>query len=109
MSLCFEITQGLMYTVSQNKGSPNRKNIKIFVALYGYNILHDINVCKCMLTIIDPKIIEFELLVFDLCPFLQKYPKIKFSRGSLHSKQVITAIVSASLIRCKSHLNTPLT
>ncbi len=38
-----------------------------------------------MLTIIDQKIIEFELLVIELCPFLQKYLKIKFSNGSLHS------------------------
>ncbi len=47
-----------------------------------------------MLTIIDQKIIEFELIliVFELGPFLQKYPKIKFSNGSLHSKQVITAM-----------------
>ncbi len=58
-----------------------------------------------MLTIIDQKIIEFGHLVFELCPFLQKYPKIKFSNGSLH-KQVITATVSRSLIHCKSHLNT---
>ena len=46
-----------------------------------------------MLTIIDQKIIEFGLLVFELCPFLQKYPKIKFSNGSLHSEQVITPTV----------------
>ena len=57
------------------------------------------------LTIIDHKIIEFELLVFELCPFLHKYPKRKFSNGSLHSKQ-ITATVSVSLMYCKSHLNT---
>ena len=59
-----------------------------------------------MLTIIDQKIIEFQLSVFELCPFLQGYPKIKFSNGSLHSKQIITATVSVSLIHCKSHLNT---
>ncbi len=57
-------------------------------------------------TIIDQKIIEFERLGFELCPFLHKYPKIKFSNGSLHSEQVITATVSVSLIHCKSHLNT---
>ena len=52
-----------------------------------------------MLTIIDQKIIELELSVFELCPFLQKYPKINFSNGSLHSEQVLsTATVSASLI-----------
>ncbi len=34
-----------------------------------------------MLTIIDQQIIEFQLLVFELSPFLQKYPKIKFSNG----------------------------
>ena len=33
-----------------------------------------------MSTIIDQKIIEFELLIFELCLFLQKY-------GSLHSNQ----------------------
>ncbi len=59
-----------------------------------------------MLTIIDQKIIEFHLLIFELCPFLQRYPKIKFSHGSLHSKQIITATVSVSLLHCKSHLNT---
>ena len=53
-----------------------------------------------MLTIIDEKIIEFEVLVFELCPFLKKYPKIKFSNGNLHSKQVITATMSVSLIHC---------
>ncbi len=42
-----------------------------------------------MLTIIDQKIIEFEFFVFELCPVLQKYTKIKFSHGSLHSKQVV--------------------
>ncbi len=59
-----------------------------------------------MLTIIDQKIIEFQLFVVELCPFLQRYPKIKFSNGSLHSKQIITATVRVSLIHCKSHLNT---
>ena len=59
-----------------------------------------------MSTIIDQKIIEFELLGFELCPFLPKYPKIKFSNGSSHSEQVITATVSVSLTHCKSHLNT---
>ena len=34
-----------------------------------------------MLTITDKKIIEFELIVFELDPFSQKYPKIKFSNG----------------------------
>ncbi len=58
------------------------------------------------LTIIDQKIIEFEILLFEVCPFVQKYPKIKFSNGSLHSKQVIIATVSVSLMHCKSHLNT---
>ncbi len=57
------------------------------------------------LTIIDLKIIEFEPLVNELRPFLQKYPKIKFSNGSLHSKQVIITAVSVSLMHCKSHLN----
>ena len=57
-------------------------------------------------TIIDQKIIEFELLAFESCPFLQKHPKIKFSNGSLHSKHIITATVSVSLIHIKSHLNT---
>ncbi len=86
----------------ENKGSPNKK--KLFVTIYGcsfYMIL-----IYVMLTIIDPKIIELGLLVFELCPFLQKYPKIKFSNGSLHSKQIITATVIVSLIHCKSHLNT---
>ncbi len=59
-----------------------------------------------MLTIIDQKIIEFQLLLSELCPFLQRYSKIKFSNGSLHSKQIITATVSVSLIHWKSHLNT---
>ncbi len=59
-----------------------------------------------MLTIIEQKIIEFQLLVLELCPFLQRYPQIKFSNGSLHSKEIITATVSISLIHCKSHLNT---
>ena len=45
-----------------------------------------------MFTIIDQTIIEFEPIVFELGPFSQKYPKIKFSNGSLYSKQVITAI-----------------
>ncbi len=54
-----------------------------------------------MLTIIDQKIIEFELIDFELnVLFLQNYPKIKFSNGSLHSKQVITATVSVSLMHC---------
>ena len=62
-----------------------------------------------MLTIIDQNIIEFELLVSELCPFLQKYSKIKFSNRSIHSKHVVTTTVSVYLIHCKSHLNTPLT
>ncbi len=70
----------------------------------------DTNCCTIltyvMFTIIDQKSIEFQLLVFELCPFLQRYPKRKFSNGSLYSKQVITATVSVSLIHCKSHLNT---
>ncbi len=45
-----------------------------------------------MLIIIDQKIIKFELIVFEFGPFSQKYPKIKFSNESLHSKQVITAM-----------------
>ena len=59
-----------------------------------------------MLAIIDQKIIEFELWVFEICPFLRRYLKIKFSNGSLHTEQVITATVSIALIHCKSHLNT---
>ncbi len=59
-----------------------------------------------MLTTIDQKIVAFKLLDFELWPFWQKYLKIKFSNGILHSKQVITATVSTSLIHCKSHLNT---
>ncbi len=59
-----------------------------------------------MLPIIDQKVIEFELILIELCPFLHKYPKIKFSNGSLHSEQVITPTVSVSLIHCKPYLNT---
>ena len=55
-----------------------------------------------MLTIIDRKIIEFELLVFELCLFfLQKYPKIKFCYGSLYSEPVINATVSLSIVNLK--------
>ncbi len=71
----------------------------------------DTNFCtiltNVMFTIIDQNIVEFQLLVFELCPVLQRYPKIKFSNASLHSKQVITATVSVSLIHCKSHLEYP--
>ena len=63
-----------LYSVSQNKGSPNKKKYKkIFVAFMAkcfYIILTYV-----ILTIIDQKIIEFEVLVFEICPFLQKYPK----------------------------------
>ncbi len=39
---CFDV-----YSVSQNKGTPNKKKIlKIFVNFYGYNFLHDINICN---------------------------------------------------------------
>ncbi len=53
-----------------------------------------------MFTIIDQKIIEFELLVFELCPFFAKVPQNKICI------QVLTATVSVSLIHCKCHLNT---
>ncbi len=50
-----------------------RKNIK--------NICHYMDTVSYMIltyvlsTIIDQKIIEFERLDFELCPFLHKYPK----------------------------------
>ena len=44
-----------------------------------------------ILTIIDQKIIEFELLVSELCPFFAKVPQNKIFQWGLHSKQVITA------------------
>ncbi len=61
------------YRVSQNKGSPNKKKYLKYLSLcmdtVSYMILTDV-----MSTIIDQKIIEFELLSFELCPFLPKYP-----------------------------------
>ncbi len=56
-----------------------------------------INVCNVVIVV--------ELIVFELGLFSQKYPKIKFSNGILHSKQVITAML-VYLIHFKSHLNT---
>ena len=36
-----------MYSVSQNKGSPNKKNIKKRLSLFmDTNFLHDINLCN---------------------------------------------------------------
>ncbi len=56
--------------MSQNKGSPNKKKylkyLSLFMDTFFYKVLMYV-----MLTIIDQKIIEFQLLVFELCPFLQ--------------------------------------
>ncbi len=69
------VTLSVIYTVSQNKGSTNKKKIlKIVVAFYGY-IFYMI-LTYTMLTIIDQKIIEFHLSVFGLCPFFCKGTKI---------------------------------
>ena len=80
--------------MSQNKGSPNKKKKYLLLLM---DTLFYMILTYAILTIIDQKVIEFELLLFELCNFFAKAKK-KISNGSLHSKHVTTATVSGSVV-----------
>ncbi len=53
----------LPYSVSQNKGSPNKKKYYKYLSLFMDTVFYMI-LTYVMSTVIDQKIIEFEILVF---------------------------------------------
>ncbi len=59
------------YSVSQNKGSPKKKILKIFCYLLRKNCYRTLKFTK--FTIVDVKIIQIQLLIFELCIFLQSH------------------------------------